>query len=619
MAPNIRPKPIYLVATIVAMAAFLMPLPTIAASAHQSAIRRTGDPVRAKTTQPQLQRVGAVNVRQLSAQAAAGGGLSNNLESEAGPWIDFEHEAEGAAEPNGAGAPSPGNTASTVNENTLGWEGITHTGQRLAGGGNQFSLEPPDQGLCVGNVSPNDPSFGPEVVESVNDALVFYDGVGEQFTNPISITDFYGLPPSIDRTTGVFGPFVSDPKCYFDPGTQRWFHTVLVITQDPKTGELKAPAFVYIAVSESSEALGSYFIYRINTTDRSHPNCPCFGDQPLIGADKFGFYVSTAEYDLKPFGAHFNGPQIYAMSKQKLVNGHRGHVEHLAGLTHVIGERTTGTVQPAASPDGVYDTSDNGTEYFMSGFDCLAAEACAVAPGSFDQITVWALRHTRTLEDEDPNVQLSNVDLTVETYTSPVPQVQKDGPRPLGTLAGEPNPNINPNDSRMNQVVFADGFLWSGINTAVAPGPRDGIEYFIVSPSVMNGSVAATIHNQGYVAVANSFLTFPSIGVNGSGRGVIAMTLMGPNAYPSAAQIAIDASGTHGSVEVVRQGFRPEDGFTCYEAFIGAPTVCRWGDYSASVAAADGTIWSATEMISDDSRTFFANWSTFIWPTTAAS
>src|SRR5207249_1068058 len=127
---------------------------------------------------------------------------------------------------------------------------------------------------------------------------------GEQFTPAISLSSFYGLPPTINRSTGVFGPFISDPKCYFDPDTQRWFHTVLVITQNPKTGAFMRPAYVYIAVSTSSEALGSYYVYRINATDTKHPNCPCFGDQPLIGADQYGFYVSTAEYDLNPFGGH---------------------------------------------------------------------------------------------------------------------------------------------------------------------------------------------------------------------------------------------------------------------------------------------------------------------------
>ncbi len=607
---RMRSKSVRLLTVAVGAALMLMPLPSIVASAQQS----TGSAGGAKVTQSRLQRVGTANVRQLAANATTGGGLSTNLERETGPWLDFESEDQTSA--TGDGAPSPTNTPVVVNENRRGWAGLNHADQRLAGGGNQFSLEPPDQGLCVGNVSPNDPSFGPEVVESVNDALIFYDASAERFSNPITLPEFYGLPPSIDRNTGVYGPFISDPKCYFDPDTQRWFHTILVISQDPNTGAFEAPAYVYIAVSTSSEALGTYSIYRINATDGSHPNCPCFGDQPLIGADRFGFYVSTAEYDLAPFGGHFNGPQIYAMSKRGLENGSLGTVQHLSGITHTSGERTTGTVQPATSPDGVYDTRENGTEYFMSGYDCLTNEACAIAPGSFDKITTWALTNTRTLNNLHPHVQLSNLDLTVGRYASPVAQVQKDGPRPLGTLAGEPVGVVSANDSRMNQVVLADGLLWSGINTAVKPGPRDGIEYFIVRPTVFgDGTVGASMRNQGYVAAANGFLSFPSVGVNGDGQGVIAMSLMGPNFYPSAAQIAIDAAGTSGPVEIVRKGFRPEDGFTCYEAFVGPNPQCRWGDYSASVAGADGRIYSATEMVGDNPRTFFANWSTFVWPT----
>ena len=611
---RIRPRSVRLFVVAVGVASMAMSLPTIVASA-QGSTGRTSVVDDAKISQSRLQRVGTANVRRLAANAAAGGGLSTNLEGETGPWLDFEREHAGAAD--GAGAPSPSNTPVTVNESAQGWAGLNHADQRLAGGGNQFSLEPPDQGLCVGNKSPNDPSFGPEVVESVNDALVFYDAAAERFTDPITLTSFYGLPPSIDRSTGVFGPFISDPKCYFDPETQRWFHTILVISQDPSTGAFEGPSYVYLAVSTSSEALGSYFIYRIKTTDGAHPDCPCFGDQPLIGADKYGFYVSTAEYDLNPFGGHFNGPQIYAMSKRGLENGSLGTTVHIAGVTHAIGDRTTGTVQPGASPDGVYDTRENGTEYLMSGFDCLASEACAVAPGSFDKITAWALTHTRSLKTLHPHVQLSSQDLTVGAYASPVPQIQKDGVRPLGNLLGEPVGVVNANDSRMNQVVFADGHLWSGINTAVLPGPRDGIEYFVVDPTVFsNGTVGASVHAQGYVAADGTFLSFPSVGVNGDGQGVIAMSLMGPNDYPSAAQIAIGAEGTTGSVEIVRQGFRPEDGFTCYEAEVGPGAVCRWGDYSASVAGSDGRIYSAAEMIGDTERTFFANWSTFIWPTT---
>jgi hypothetical protein len=533
---------------------------------------------------------------------------------EFGNWAKGESENQGA-ESSAPEAPSPTDTAVVVNENLQGWEGLDHADQRRAGGGNQFSLEPPDQGLCVGGQSPTDPTYGPEVVESVNDAIIFYDAKATMLTLPITLSQFYGLPPTIDRTKGRFGPFVSDPKCYFDVDTQRWFHSVLVISQNPKTGAFEAPAFVYFAVSTSSEALGSYYIFRINATDPDHPNCPCFGDQPLIGAEKNGFYISTAEYDLDPFGANFNGPQIYAMSKAILETGRLPKVVHFSGIMHVAGGRTTGTVQPAMAPDATFETASNGTEYFLSGFDCLPEDGCPLAPGEFDQITVWAVTNTQSLDTPHPAPVLSLQDITVGTYENPVPQQQKDGPRPLGELVGEPVPEINANDARMNQVAFADGLLWSGINTAVQPGPRDGIEYFIVEPSVSGDQVSGAIHTQGYVAAADTFLSFPSIGVAPSGQGVLAMSLMGPNDYPSSAHIAIDESGVSGSIQVVRQGFRPEDGFTCYEAFVGNPHLCRWGDYSASVGTPDGTIYSATEFIGDNSRTFFANWSTFISPT----
>src|SRR5258708_7637036 len=44
----------------------------------------------------------------------------------------------------------------------LGFAGINHKAQRLASGGNQFSIEPPDQGLAVG---------GGYVLETVNSAV----------------------------------------------------------------------------------------------------------------------------------------------------------------------------------------------------------------------------------------------------------------------------------------------------------------------------------------------------------------------------------------------------------------------------------------------------------------
>jgi hypothetical protein len=198
-----------------------------------------------------------------------------------------------------------------------------------------------------------------------------------------------------------------------------------------------------------------------------------------------------------------------------------------------------------------------------------------------------------------------------------VPQRQKAGPHPLGQSVGEPVPDVEANDSRMNQVVFAGGRLWSGVNTIVTPGPRDGIAWFSLDPSVSASKVSADIRRQGYLAARNAFLSFPSIGVNDAGRGVVAYSVMGPNLYPSAGWTRIDKGGANGTVRIARVGFRPEDGFTCYTEFVGGDEAeCRWGDYSASFALPNGDVWSAAEFIGDNGRTVGANWSTFVWPVT---
>ena len=51
--------------------------------------------------------------------------------------------------------------------------------------------------------------------------------------------------------------------------------------------------------------------------DETMPDA-CIGDYPHIGADKYGFYVTTNEYPF--FTDGFNSAQIYALSKHKLAN-----------------------------------------------------------------------------------------------------------------------------------------------------------------------------------------------------------------------------------------------------------------------------------------------------------
>ncbi|MDQ6660093.1 MAG: hypothetical protein M3Z24_03915, partial [Chloroflexota bacterium] len=467
--------------------------------------------------------------------------------------------------------PNPSNTAVTgSNSKFSGFPGLTHADQRLANNGNQFSLEPPDQGLCVGNGS---------VLETVNDALAAYSVVpGHVYQVPITtLSSFFGLAPAITRTTPpAFGPFVSDPKCYYDTMTQRWFVSVLEIDTNPTTGAFGTHSAVLLAVSQSSSVAGPYTVFSIDTSNGTgSPNCAtgCFGDQPLIGADAYGFYVTTNEFPITATG--FNGAQIYALSKTGLESAATGgttptlvHLDASQALVPFGG--LSYSIQPAISPTLSLHEAANGTEYFLSALDFLAKLD--------NRIATWAVTNTASLANAKPAVSLSVTVIKSETYGQPPAATQKSGPRPLaryiGTITGKipPLELLNTNDDRMNQVVYADGLLWSGVNTIVGTSSsnRAGIAYFEVNPSVSGSQVSATMARQGYVTVAGQNVFFPSIGVTASGKALMSFTLSGPSYYPSSAYILMNTSGTHGSVHVAGAGALPEDGFTGYAAYGGA-------------------------------------------------
>jgi hypothetical protein len=107
--------------------------------------------------------------------------------------------------------PEPVVSSSTVvgwqAKDFVGFNGLNNIDQRSANDGKQYSLEPPDQALCVGNGY---------VVEAVNDVIRVYDQVGHPLTGAEALNSFFGLPPAIIRKPNpnddIIGPFLSDPR-----------------------------------------------------------------------------------------------------------------------------------------------------------------------------------------------------------------------------------------------------------------------------------------------------------------------------------------------------------------------------------------------------------------------
>ena len=206
-----------------------------------------------------------------------------------------------------------------------GFEGLNLYQQRYARGGNQFSVEPPDQALCAGNGY---------VLEAVNDVLNVFNTPGQSVlpdntatnivggfprnvNHAVDLNSFYGYPPAINRTTGVRGQFVTDPTLPLRRGD------AALLRRRPDAGDASDDRRVHTASTTSTSRsarrpnpTGAWNIYRIDVTNDGtntggvNPG-PYLGDYPHIGADANGFYITTNAYPWCCNG--FSGAQIYAL------------------------------------------------------------------------------------------------------------------------------------------------------------------------------------------------------------------------------------------------------------------------------------------------------------------
>ena len=210
---------------------------------------------------------------------------------------------------------------------------------------------------------------------------------------------------------------------------------------------------------------------------------------------------------------------------------------HITPLSSPGGVPFPFSLQPSISPDCNGASDNGGTEYFVSTYDDFSL--------ANNKVSVWAMTDTDTLNAEVGIPGFTTLAVNTESFTLPVFASQKPGPIPLGKSMGQPEGTLNPDDERMQQVVFADGHLWSSVSTALQVGANtlDGAAYFVIKPSWPNGVLKASVTRQGYVATANNNLLYPAIGVSENGNGAMVFTLTGPDYFPSAAYIPITLSG----------------------------------------------------------------------------
>ena len=478
----------------------------------------------------------------------------------------------------------------------FGFNGINHAQQRTAFGGNQFSVEPPNPSLAVGNGY---------VLEGVNNAVQVYDAVtgAAVLPAPIASNQLFGLAPAINWTTGINGVFPTDMRVFYDAGINRWFVLQRALDND-QFGNAIDSSHLYIAVSQTDDPTGTYNIYTMDTTNNGKLGCPCFADYPQIGADEYGFYISANE-----FSTSFNSfvdAIILAISKASLASGATSPSAFRFAIPHITGYEFA--IQPASTPPGAsYFRANGGGQFFVSSQASFSVD---------NKLAVWMMTNTSSLGNANPNLSLTSTLSSVLTYSFPDVAVQRPGPLPYGSGLTPSGvlAYLDGGDNRVLSVSYAGGRLYVTFATGVTDetGQRlVGGAYVVLSPNFRGGVLSTPLLRQGYLLVRGNHLLRPAVALNPRGRGTIAFTLVGPDYYPSAAFVPFDAFSTGPNIQVAAFGMSPEDGFSGYSV-PGLPGLARWGDYSAAAAGSDGSIWMVTEYIPNAPRTELANWGTYV-------
>jgi hypothetical protein len=478
-------------------------------------------------------------------------------------------------------------SGSTVTSIT-GFEGV-HEGDNVVANG--YELEPPDQGLAVNNNV---------AVEIVNNVMRVFDaGNGVPLSPPIATTTLFNLDPTVFN--------VSDPQVFFDPVSQRWFLTEVVYNAT-------ANAFA-IAVSQTSDPLGSYFTYLVDAFSSQLAGCglqDCFPDYPKDGYDAHAFFI-TADLFSNVSGGYVEAA-IFAFPKAKLEAG--------ASFNYLrFDDPNDFVLQPSVpAPGEPFSTARGGSEFLMS------APTASFGSGP-PLVSVLAVINTSAIVSNPAAVKALLTSVHTQPYgNGTVPSSEPNVVGPYCASVGVTSaPLLDAGYPTFQSTIQkAKGNLYGALaeGTVDSTGlQRDIIDWFEVHPTLNSSGLSATIVSQGRIVPPKGYsISYPAFGLHKSGAGYMGFTITNVNAsaaggYPSAAVLQFDGGATTGQILVTGQGATSDDGFTgCGGP--GPGTVGRWGDYGAAVVdAATGYTYTANEMIPDPAlftRGMFANWGTFI-------
>ena len=338
-----------------------------------------------------------------------------------------------------------------------------------------------------------------------------------------------GFWATIDKTD------LFDPVLTYDPDAKRWIY---VIDTDRKSD---TSAFL-IAVSQGSDPLGGWYLYRIDADGDNNQ----WMDYPTVGFNNNWIVVSGNMFPIAGTSGSYSG-RVWAINKSQLYAG--GSV----GYSVFNNTSYTSTIHPSR----VYDASQNdlwcATTSGTNSIQFFKISGSASAPsfstqGSISISGSWAL---------------GNNNIAPQSGTS--------------TL-------IHAGDDRMLSVIWQNGKLYMAHTIFIGTPQYATIQFISANPSTATVNEAIR-----FTASSTSMYVFPFLAINANDDVVLSCSRFTSSTYGSAC-VLIRRNGA-GWIENSYKSGEIAYNITASDGRV------RWGDYTAAhIDPSDNqSIWLASE------------------------
>ncbi len=317
---------------------------------------------------------------------------------------------------------------------------------------------------------------------------------------------------------------MTDPSCLYDADVNRWFHVVLTLETKRTTGDFTGKNHLDLAVSDSPDPTGTWTIYRIPVQDdgtQGTPDhhCPLRNNGPVTARASATTRTSaptpTASTSRRTSTRSsrtdiFHAAQIYAFSKQALAATPKNLTMQQFDTKGMGFNGQPGfTVWPAIATAGLVVAGQRRDRVLPVVRRCARRPAACPAAEQHPRPGLVADRHQHARARTEPDLDLDRKIVQVGRYSVPpalrteagsdarcasastTPSGRRRRARAAGACSSREEPAhdevlspLDSNDSRMQQVWYADGKLFGALDTGVkiSGDSLAGINWFVDRP-----------------------------------------------------------------------------------------------------------------------------------------